>query len=76
LKALSAVLFLPGDRGKIVELNTENRTILGKLMSLGIVPGVQVHILRCTPGMLLQVGHTKVAIDRRLAVHIVLEYSG
>jgi Fe2+ transport system protein FeoA len=63
----------PGDSGKIVELATRDRTILAKLMSLGIVPGAQIRVLRCQPGILLQLGHTKVALDRYLASHVVVE---
>ncbi|MDW7649813.1 MAG: FeoA family protein [Bacillota bacterium] len=62
-----------GDWGDIAELDTFDRTILGKLMSLGIVPGTSVRVLRTHPGFLLQAGHTKVALDRRLAAYIVLE---
>lgn len=65
-----------GASGKIVELGTGDRTILGKLMSLGIVPGAQIHVLRCRPGILLQSGHTKVALDRYLAAHIMVETRG
>ena len=62
-----------GDRGKIVELETSDRKILGKLMSLGIIPGTSVTLLRRSPGFLLQAGHTKVALDRGLAMVIWLE---
>ena len=56
-----------GESGKIVELATDNRRILGKLMSLGIVPGLSIRLLRCSPGFLLQAGYTKVALDREFA---------
>ncbi|EEG76637.1 FeoA family protein [Dethiobacter alkaliphilus] len=62
-----------GDTGKITELGTKDRTILGKLMSLGIVPGVRVRLLRRGPGFLVQAGHTKVALDQRFAAHIIME---
>jgi len=59
-----------GLAGKIVELATSDRKILGKLMSLGIVPGTTFCLLRRFPCYLLQVGHTKVALDRKLAQFI------
>jgi Fe2+ transport system protein FeoA len=62
-----------GAYGKIVELATADRKILGKLMSLGILPGATFRLLRCHPGFLLQTGHTKVALDSELANHIFVE---
>ena len=63
-----------GTYGKIVELATSDRKILGKLMSLGILPGTAFHLLRCHPGFLLQLGYTRVALDSELANHIYVEY--
>ena len=62
-----------GDTGIIKELGTNDRAILGKLMSLGIVPGAHVHLLRRGPGFLLQAGHTKIALDKGFAPYILLE---
>jgi Fe2+ transport system protein FeoA len=62
-----------GAHGKIVELATADRKILGKLMSLGILPGATFRLLRCHPGFLLQFGHTKVALDSELANYIYIE---
>lgn len=62
-----------GDRGKIIALETTDRKILGKLMSLGIIPGTPVALLRRSPGFLLQVGHTKIALDRSLSMVIWVE---
>ncbi|MCR3922214.1 MAG: ferrous iron transport protein A [Firmicutes bacterium] len=59
-----------GDVGKIVELATDDRIIYGKLMSLGIIPGISVRLLRRKPNIVLQAGYTKVALDHRLAVFI------
>jgi ferrous iron transport protein A len=73
VKTISVVELLAGQKGKIVELDTADREILGKLMSLGIVPGAQLGMIRRKPAVLLQVGHTKVALDRRLAAHIRVE---
>jgi Fe2+ transport system protein FeoA len=73
MSTVSIVRCRTGGRGKIVELDTQDCTILGKLMSLGIVPGAHVRIMRSRPGVLLQVGHTKVALDRGLAAYILLE---
>ncbi len=61
-----------GDTGKIVSLVTGNYTILRKLLSMGLVPGVQIRVIRCRPSFLLQVGHSKVALDQSLAKQIML----
>lgn len=56
--------------GKIVELSTSDRKILGKLMCLGIVPGASFLLLRRHPCYLLQIGYTKVALDSKMACYI------
>lgn len=65
--------FHDGETGKIVEFSTTDRKILGKLMSLGIIPGASIRLLRRKPGFVVQSGHTKVALDRRLAASIRVE---
>jgi len=62
-----------GEAGKIVAIATGNYTILRKLQSMGIAPGVQIQVIRCRPSMLVQVGHSKVALDQCLAAQITLE---
>ena len=57
----------PGECGKIVELDTDDRAILGKLMSLGIIPGITITLLRLYPGIVVQAGFTKAALDRSFA---------
>ncbi|MBS4023890.1 MAG: ferrous iron transport protein A [Dethiobacter sp.] len=64
-----------GTEGKIVELTTDNRKILGKLMGLGILPGTPFRLLRRRPGFVLQCGYTWVALDLELAVCIDIESS-
>jgi len=72
---LSLLLCKDGTCGKIVELATGDRKVLGKLMSLGIVPGAFFRLLRRRPGFLLEVGYTKVALDQELARFIIIEKS-
>ncbi len=62
-----------GEAGKIVALATGNYIVLRKLLSMGLVPGVQIRVIRCHPSILLQVGHSKVALDQCLAAQITLE---
>lgn len=65
-----------GTSGKVVELVAEDGRILAKLMSLGIVPGVGFTLLRRSPGFVLQAGHTRVALDRTLALAVRVERGG
>jgi Fe2+ transport system protein FeoA len=65
-----------GGQGKIVEITTENRRILGKLASLGIVPGALFRVVRQRPAVILQLGYTRVAIDPVLAQHIQADCAG
>ena len=62
-----------GEAGKIVALTTGDCIILRKLLSMGLVPGVKIRIIRCRPSILVQAGHSKVALDRSLAAQIMLE---
>ncbi len=62
-----------GTEGKIVEIDSERRRIVGKLMSLGILPGISFRVLRCRPGFLLQCGYTIMALDSELAGYIYIE---
>ncbi|NLN06549.1 MAG: ferrous iron transport protein A [Firmicutes bacterium] len=56
-----------GSVAVIAEIATCDRTVIRKMSSLGIVPGVSVTVLRHSPAVLLQSGHTKIALDRNLA---------
>jgi DtxR family Mn-dependent transcriptional regulator/ferrous iron transport protein A len=54
-------------RGIIVEISSADRRILGKMMSLGIIPGASFILLRRSSGVIIQIGYTKVALDAELA---------
>lgn len=70
---ISLVKVSVGESGIIAEIGTQNRAILGKLLSLGIIPGTAVSLLRKKPAFLLRVGHALVALDKGLAVYILVE---
>ncbi|NLM45550.1 MAG: ferrous iron transport protein A [Firmicutes bacterium] len=62
------LLKIPDGSGAIIaELATRDHKVIRKMSSLGIVPGVSVTVLRKSPAVLLQCGHTKIALDRSLA---------
>jgi len=62
-----------GKGGKIVELTTKDRRMLGKLANLGIIPGAIFCVVRRRPALILQLGYTRVAIDPILAEHVWVE---
>ncbi|RJR51764.1 MAG: hypothetical protein C4576_03165 [Desulfobacteraceae bacterium] len=72
----SAVLSLcelsPGHRGRVAYLRTGNSQRLQKLLTLGILPGVEVEMLQRFPSFVFRIGHSQMAVDREMAegIHI------
>lgn len=60
--------------GKISRLETKNPRILQKLMSMGILPGMPVTLLRRSPSYLFEVDQTRYAVDSEIANHIYVSY--
>jgi ferrous iron transport protein A len=60
--------------GKISRLETRDLGILQKLMSMGILPGMPVTLLRRSPSYLFEVDQTRYAVDREIANHIYVSY--
>ncbi|TCL37180.1 ferrous iron transport protein A [Anaerospora hongkongensis] len=62
-----------GQEGTIVELVTQDKNILRKLMSMGILPGVGVKLIMKYPSVVLQAGYTQVALDLGIASVVVVD---
>jgi ferrous iron transport protein A len=60
--------------GKISRLETKDAGILQKLMSMGILPGMPVTLLRRSPSYLFEVDQTRYAVDCEIANHIYVSY--
>jgi ferrous iron transport protein A len=60
--------------GKISRIETKNPRILQKLMSMGILPGLPVTLLRRSPSYLFEVDQTRYAVDSEIANHIYVSY--
>lgn len=79
LEVKSAVLPLcelsPGDRGRVAYLRTGESQRLQKLLTLGILPIVEVEMLQRFPSFVFRVGHSEMAVDREMAegIHIRLK---
>lgn len=64
----------PKKTGKISHLETKDPGILQKLMSMGILPGMPVTLLRRSPSYLFEVDQTRYAVDSEIANHIYVSY--
>lgn len=60
--------------GKISHLETKDPGILQKLLSMGILPGMPVTLLRRSPSYLFEADQTRYAVDREIANHIYVRY--
>ncbi|AKB13714.1 MAG: FeoA family protein [Methanosarcina thermophila] len=74
LKTTTLCTMEPRKTGKISHLETKNPGILQKLVSMGILPGMPVTLLRRSPSYLFEVDQTRYAVDREIANHIYVRY--
>lgn len=61
-----------GQKGIVAELSTEDENILKKLMSMGILPGMPLKVIQTFPSYVFQVGYTQVAVDKTIALAIIV----
>ena len=59
-----------GARARVVELDQSDRIQLQKLLSLGILPGSEITLVRRFPTLVLEVDRTRYALDQTLASRI------
>jgi DtxR family transcriptional regulator, Mn-dependent transcriptional regulator len=64
--------FTSGEMGKVAYILTRNHPQLHKLMSLGIVPGILVHIHQTYPSYIIKVEETQLALEKEVAQNIYL----
>ncbi|MBE8539821.1 iron dependent repressor, metal binding and dimerization domain protein [Geoglobus acetivorans] len=62
----------PGEHGEIKYLSGDESTIK-KLISLGILPGKRIRVMRVYPAYLIQLGNSQIAIDEKIAesIHVM-----
>jgi len=65
----------PGGRGTVLRLlDLEQRGRLAqRLMVLGVLPGVQVEVVRCSPAVVFRIGHSQFAVDDQLARMVLVK---
>ncbi|HAD04053.1 MAG: transcriptional regulator [Desulfuromonadales bacterium GWD2_61_12] len=59
-----------GERGEIAYLSTADAKKMQKLMSMGVLPGNQLHLSRTFPTFVFRVGNSEFAVDDELAREI------
>lgn len=60
----------PGQGGQIAYLRMDEPRRLQKLMAMGILPGVQINLLRRFPSYVFEAGFSQFAVDKEIAADI------
>ncbi len=60
----------PGVTGKIAYIQLKDTQRLNKLMAMGVLPGVPVHVLRDSPAYVFEAGYSQFAVDEDIATDI------
>jgi len=66
----------PGDPGEIAYLAANDVRKMQKLMSMGVLPGTSVRLLRTYPSYIFKVGQSEFAVDEDLAREIFVRKEG
>jgi len=62
----------PGDQGEVISFLNPADPAIHRLVSLGFLPGEKFILERRRPGYLIRFGYTRLAMDRRLAMAILV----
>jgi DtxR family Mn-dependent transcriptional regulator len=65
--------FEVGQKGKIVFITPSEAARIGRLSSIGIIPGSVVRLIQRRPSVVLQIDETTIAIDPELAKEIFVK---
>ncbi len=60
----------PGDEGKLSYIYSRSPELVNRLMSLGLIPGRRIKVLKKFPSYIVQVGNTQIALDEEIAKNI------
>jgi len=55
-----------GEVAKVASINTTDEKTMGKLLSLGLVPGASIKLLQKFPALVLEVNQTQIAIENSI----------
>lgn len=56
-----------GEKRTIVGLHTNNKDTLKKMMSMGILPGLDLKVIQTYPTFIINIGYTCIALDNETA---------
>ncbi|NTU42529.1 MAG: metal-dependent transcriptional regulator [Nitrospirales bacterium] len=65
--------FEVGARGKIVFITSSETARIGRLSSIGIIPGAVIRLIQRRPSIVVQIDETTIAIDPELAREIFVK---
>lgn len=60
----------PGDEGKLSYIYSRSPELINRLMSLGLVPGRKIKVLKRFPSYIIQIENTRIALDEEVAKNI------
>lgn len=63
----------PGEKGIILNICTYKTEHLKKIISLGLLPGMDIKLIRTFPTLLCQIGYSQFALDREIASSVVVK---
>jgi Fe2+ transport system protein FeoA len=61
---------------EIIAVRPRDQRTLQRLVTMGLVPGVRIRLLRRFPCYLIELGHAQIALDRELASAIIVRVDG
>ncbi len=62
----------PGIETEIIAVRPRDQRTVQRLVTLGLLPGVRIRLLRRFPCYLIELGHAQIALDRELAEAILV----
>jgi Fe2+ transport system protein FeoA len=65
-----------GGETEIIAVRPRDQRTLQRLVTMGLVPGVRIRLLRRFPCYLIELGHAQIALDRELASAIIVRVDG
>jgi Fe2+ transport system protein FeoA len=61
-----------GDKAAIFSITSHDVNYLHKLMVFGLMAGAEFELLQKYPCYVLQIGHTQLAVDKKMAQNIMV----
>lgn len=65
----------PGQSGKIAYIHMNGVNHLGKILAMGVLPGVRITLIRRNPSVVFRAGYSQFAVDMDIAAAIYVRLS-